>query len=145
MNCSPPGFSVHEISQVRILELVVIAFPRGSFWPRDQTCISCTGRWILYHWATWEAIQSRDPWNYLNYTILNRLSFPTLLALFLPIKTTKKPLAHASSFDTWQIRVLPRMALSGWRALFFWRLWVAIVSWSIAFTITELNQILSTF
>ena len=22
---------------------------------RDQTCISCISRWILYHWATWEA------------------------------------------------------------------------------------------
>ena len=29
--------------------------PRGSSQPRDQTCISCTGRWILYHWATREA------------------------------------------------------------------------------------------
>ena len=26
--------------------------------PRDWTCISCTGRWILYHWATWEALQA---------------------------------------------------------------------------------------
>ena len=23
-------------------------------WPRDQTCVSCIGRWILYCWATWE-------------------------------------------------------------------------------------------
>ena len=28
---------------------------RGSSWPRDRTCISCIGRWILYHWATREA------------------------------------------------------------------------------------------
>ena len=44
------------ISQVRILEWVAISFSRGSTWPRDRTCISCTGRWILYHWATWEAL-----------------------------------------------------------------------------------------
>ena len=25
----------------------------GSSWPKDQTYISCFGRWILYHWATW--------------------------------------------------------------------------------------------
>ena len=28
--------------------------PRGSFWPRDRTCVSwasCIGRWILYHCA----------------------------------------------------------------------------------------------
>ena len=32
--------------------------PPGSSWPRDGTwvsCISCTGRRVLYHWATWEA------------------------------------------------------------------------------------------
>ena len=34
-DCSPPGSSVHEISQARILEWVVIPFPRGSSQPRD--------------------------------------------------------------------------------------------------------------
>ena len=58
MDCSPPGSSVHGSSQARILEWVTISFSRGFFWPRDQTwvsCISCIGRQILYHWATWEA------------------------------------------------------------------------------------------
>ena len=39
-----------------ILEQVAIFHPRVSSWPRDWThvsCISCTGRQILYHWATW--------------------------------------------------------------------------------------------
>ena len=31
MDCSPPGFSVHGISQARILEWVAILFSRGSF------------------------------------------------------------------------------------------------------------------
>ena len=31
MDCSPPGSSVHGIIQARILEWVVIAFPRGSY------------------------------------------------------------------------------------------------------------------
>ena len=52
MDCSLLGFSVHGISQARILEWVAILFSRGVFWPRDQTCISWIGRWILYHWAT---------------------------------------------------------------------------------------------
>ena len=30
MDCSPPGSSVHEILQARILEQVVIPFSRGS-------------------------------------------------------------------------------------------------------------------
>ena len=37
---SPPGSSVHEISQARILEWVSISFSRGSFQPRDRTWVS---------------------------------------------------------------------------------------------------------
>ena len=47
MDCSPPGSSVHGISQARILEWVAISFFRGSSLSRDQTCVSCIGRWIL--------------------------------------------------------------------------------------------------
>ena len=54
-SCSPPGSSVHGILQARILEWVAIPFSRGFSWPRDQTHISCLGRQILYHRATWEA------------------------------------------------------------------------------------------
>ena len=56
MDCSLPGFSVHGLSQARILEWVAISFSRGSSWPRDQTrfsCFSCTGRWVLYHCTTY--------------------------------------------------------------------------------------------
>ena len=41
MDCSPLGFSVHGILQTRILQCVVIPFSRESFWPRDQTWLSC--------------------------------------------------------------------------------------------------------
>ena len=56
MDYSPPGSSVHGISQARILEWVDISFSRGSYWIRNRTCVSCTGRRILYHWATREAL-----------------------------------------------------------------------------------------
>ena len=39
-DCSPPGSSVHEILQARILEWVAIPFSRGSSQPRDQTQVS---------------------------------------------------------------------------------------------------------
>ena len=55
MDCSPPGSSVHGISQARILEQVAVSSSRGSFWPRDWThvsCVSCIGRQILYHCTT---------------------------------------------------------------------------------------------
>ena len=54
MDCNPPGFSVHEFLQARILEWVPISSSRGSSRSRNWTCISCIGRWILYHWATSE-------------------------------------------------------------------------------------------
>ena len=54
-DCSPPGSSVHGIFQARILECVAISFSRESSQPRDQTCVSCVGRQILYCWATGEA------------------------------------------------------------------------------------------
>ena len=59
MDCSLPGSSVHGIFLARILEWVAISFSRVSSWPRDRTCFSCIsfiGRWILYHWAIWEAL-----------------------------------------------------------------------------------------
>ena len=58
MNCISPGPSVPGILQARILECVSCS--RGSSWPRNQTCVSCFGRWILYHWTIWEA-----PWYWL--------------------------------------------------------------------------------
>ena len=53
MDCSPPGSSVHGISQARILEWVAIS--RGSSWPRDWTCFFYIGSQVLYHWATRKA------------------------------------------------------------------------------------------
>ena len=47
---------VHGISQARILEPVAISFSRGSSLPRGQTQVSCTGRRIPYHGASWEAL-----------------------------------------------------------------------------------------
>ena len=52
MDYGPPGSSVHEIFQARILVWVAISSFRESSWPRDWThilCISCIDRWVLYH------------------------------------------------------------------------------------------------
>ena len=58
MDCSPPGSPVHGILWARMLEWVVIAFSRGSTWPRDWTHFSClAGRFFInfrgtkcYYW-----------------------------------------------------------------------------------------------
>ena len=52
VECSPSVSSVHRILQARILEWVAKSSSRGSFWSRDQTCISyvsCIGRQVFYH------------------------------------------------------------------------------------------------
>ena len=41
MDCSLSGSSLHGISQARILEWFAISCSRGSFQPRDWTCVSC--------------------------------------------------------------------------------------------------------
>ena len=55
LDCSLPGFSVHGIFQARVLEWVAISFSRGSFWPRDQTQVSCIAGRRFTLWATREA------------------------------------------------------------------------------------------
>ena len=60
MDWSPPGSSDHGIFQAGIPEWVAISYSRGSSWrPRGRihvSCVSCIGRWILYPYATWEAL-----------------------------------------------------------------------------------------
>ena len=51
MDCSPPGSSVHEISQTRILECVVISFSRGSTQGSKLGLLHC--RQILY-WLSYK-------------------------------------------------------------------------------------------
>ena len=76
IDCSPPGSSIHGISQARILEWVAISFSRGTSQSRDQahiTCVSSTGRWVFYHWATYEALgiytcqKRKDPGDVMEY------------------------------------------------------------------------------
>ena len=55
MDGSLPGSKIHGIFQARILEWAAVSFSREPSPPRDQTCVSCIDRWILYHWATREA------------------------------------------------------------------------------------------
>ena len=43
-----------------VLEWVAISFSKGSSQLRVQIWVSCIGRQILYHWATWETLA--DSW-----------------------------------------------------------------------------------
>ena len=52
MDCRPPGSSVHEILQARILGWVAVPFSRGSSQPRDWTQVSCIAGRFFIVWAT---------------------------------------------------------------------------------------------
>ena len=54
MDYSPPGSSVHWISQARILEWLAIPFFRESSPPRNRTCTPYVGRLSLNHWTVRE-------------------------------------------------------------------------------------------
>ena len=73
MDCSLPGFSVHGISQARILEWVAISFSRRSSQSRDWTCVShIVGRCFTI-WVTRGVI-----WNYAiaaQFTLLEIVQF----------------------------------------------------------------------
>ena len=61
-DCSPPGSSVHGVSQARILEWVAIPSCRGSCQHRDRTCLSCACCLACGYFTHW-AIGER-PWSY---------------------------------------------------------------------------------
>ena len=86
---SPPGSSIHGTLQTRIPEWGAISSSRVGSQPRDRThisCVSCIGRQILHHSATWEGplslqsslIRSQVPDLLLNTDILD---YPNLYIL----------------------------------------------------------------
>ena len=116
MDCSLPGSSVHGTSQARILEWVVISSSRGSSPPSDQTHVSCTGRLILYHCATWGA--PREP-------IINREPYPLhLWSLRIP----------NSSNVLNQDKSLKEALGISWATLIFWSFYKGRYKWDIGFT-----------
>ena len=107
MNCSLPGSSVHGILQARILEWVAISFSGGSSRSGDRTCmscVSCIGRQILYHWATWEALWHRISTNecYASVTILVITVIQRAQSSWLPHLQMRK----------WRLRTVKKVAQS---------------------------------
>ena len=57
MDCSPPGLSVQETFQARILEWVTISFSREYSWLRVWTqvfCVPCIADIFFTYWSTGE-------------------------------------------------------------------------------------------
>ena len=83
-----------RFSMASILEWVAISFSRGSSQTKDQSCISSTDRWILYHWATSEAI-----FCYFSAKFCLNLFSGKMLGYFQTLKTAQLCLpVYISSF-----------------------------------------------
>ena len=109
--------------------------------PRDWTHISCIGRWILYHWATWEALLGTYPalkcsssscsscsigWEPL-FTLKDKLTYPGSfwrllqvphpfqLSLFAPLKQV--PMFLAMSQDSFPRHIFSHMDMNCSRSL----------------------------
>ena len=91
-DCSPPGSPIHGIFQASIQEWVAISFSRGSFWLRDGTHI---GRWILYHWATREAPDTKLRASKNVYHTQTTGSQP-LIRLLIHVNVWQKPLQYCN-------------------------------------------------
>ena len=77
--CNSPGSSVHGILQARILEWVAMPASRGSFWPRNQTHVSCIAGIFFTIWATREALSF----------LLSTSHYHTIYLIYIPNR--KKP------------------------------------------------------
>ena len=93
MDCSPPGSSVHGISQARI----PIPFPRGSSWPRDWTQVSCTAGTCFTTWATREALTQ---WKAVQ--CLNTMEMPGSFLASMESEETKTEVTFPSAMGSVQ-------------------------------------------
>ena len=93
MDCSPPGSSVRGSLQARIWEWAAMPSSRGSSLPRDGTWVSCIGRRLLYHWATYESSKDEPvlhsegfslPWPTCNLIFQVIRSFLTNCSFYFP-------------------------------------------------------------
>ena len=84
-DCSPPGSSVHGISQARILEWVATSFPADLPNPgigptSPASLLHC--KWILYCWASEEALKD----SYWYFTSPLQSTWYMTLRLLLKLK-----------------------------------------------------------
>ena len=64
VDCSLPGSSVHGFPKQRYWNGLPFSFLQDVFLTRDRTHISWIGRWILYHWAIREALNTMTSFHF---------------------------------------------------------------------------------
>ena len=87
MYCSPQASSFRGIIPAWVLEWAAISSFGASSWPKDWTCTSCTGRWILHCWVPWEALCLKQ--QFLNGAVLPSWCIWQGLQMFSVITTRK--------------------------------------------------------
>ena len=104
MCCSPPGSSVCEILQSKLLEWVAISFSRGSSQPRDWSGVShITGR-LFTNWATREATWGAEDHERTNCDIQLLLVFMMLSCVWLSVTQCTARCQHSLSFPiSWSL------------------------------------------
>ena len=124
MDCSLPGFSVHGISQARILEGVAISFSRWSSQPRDQAQFSCIAGHGKYNIQMVDTIYSDGKYNTHTHThnwictykpkkcFMKQHSWQSLLSFYLSLlrywwKPIDFPILNSSWPKIWKIPVWP--------------------------------------
>ena len=98
MDCSPPGYSVHGISQARILEWAAIPFTRGFSRPRNWTCVSCIGRQSLP--ASREALLRN--WSLAKENVLSQDDALSHLCSLHPLNSVKESLPYFKTGQFWR-------------------------------------------
>ena len=109
IDCSPPGSSVHEILQARILEWVAMTSSRGSSQPMDQTQVSCSSCIAARFFTTepllkppnYHVTQPSHYWACILITIIEKDTCTPVFfaALFTIAMTWKQP--QCPSTDEW--------------------------------------------
>ena len=109
IDCSPPGSSVCEILQARILKWVAISSFRGSSKPRDRTHVSCVGGGFLTHWTIREAPVLVT--TFYQTPLLNRITFISfaLVTLSSFMKEGKSESHSVVSVTPWTVTAFSRL------------------------------------
>ena len=104
-----------------------LPFPVASSWPRDQTCVSggsCTGRRILYNWATWCLLILL---NLPNYCSLNSLLLFTVNAYLDVLTSLLTPNFLYSAPSSESTSLFPEVCLLGLAILLSVHKWQSLL------------------
>ena len=94
MDCNPPGSSVHEILQARILEWIALPSSRGSSQLRDQTRVSCIAGGFFTVWTTRGAQENRKEGG---KSAVERNNLSYLSRLWSKLTTKQKPYVNSEN------------------------------------------------